>query len=186
MDQACQAADPWKNPALLNAVLKYLAAANHGRNIEIFMPYADRHKAVAEWYVQLLAESLGKRADRQGREVLYGRTPVVAVGTTDMHAQTQQHQDGPRDKVVQFVRIAAWEKDPVIPDAFPAAGELAKIASLRMSQALDTALEANAEALGSDGRYSAVLHLPRLNAFHLGEFAILRQVMATWPRDRRG
>ncbi len=172
MDQACAGGDPWANPALLNAVLKYLAA-NHGRNIEIFMPYADRLKAVAEWYIQLLAESLGKRADRQGREVFYGRTPVVAVGTTDMHAQTQQHQDGPRDKVVQFVRIAAWENDPVIPDAFPAAGELARIASLRMSQALDTALEANAEALGSDGRYSAVFHLPRLDAFHLGELLYL-------------
>ncbi len=173
MDQACQTDDLWANPALLNAVLKYLAAANHGRNIEIFMPYADRLKAVAEWYIQLLAESLGKRTDRQGREVFYGRTPIVAVGTTDMHAQTQQHQDGPRDKVVQFVRIAAWDDDPVIPDAFPAAGELAKIASLRMSQALDAALEANAEALAADGRYSAVFHLPRLDAFHLGELLYL-------------
>ncbi len=173
MDQACQDGDPQTNPALLNAVLKYLAAANHGRNIEIFMPYADRLKAVAEWYIQLLAESLGKRTDRQGREVFYGRTPVVAVGTTDMHAQTQQHQDGARDKVVQFVRIAAWDDDPVIPDAFPAARELSKISSLRMSQALDTALAANAEALSSDGRYSAVFHLPRLDAFHLGELLYL-------------
>lgn len=173
MDQACQDGDPQTNPALLNAVLKYLAAANHGRNIEIFMPYADRLKAVAEWYIQLLAESLGKRTDRQGREVFYGRTPVVAVGTTDMHAQTQQHQDGARDKVVQFVRIAAWDDDPVIPNAFPAARELSKISSLRMSQALDTALAANAEALSSDGRYSAVFHLPRLDAFHLGELLYL-------------
>jgi glucose-6-phosphate isomerase len=173
MDQACQDGDPWKNPALLNAVLKYLAAANHGRTIEIFMPYADRLKAVAEWYIQLLAESLGKRTDRQGREVFYGRTPVVAVGTTDMHAQTQQHQDGPRDKVVQFVRIGAWQPDPVIPDAFPAVRDLAKFASLRMSQALDAALAANAEALSGDGRYSAVFTLPKLDAFHLGELLYL-------------
>lgn len=173
MDQACQTDDLWQNPALLNAVLKYLAAANHGRRIEIFMPYADRLKAVAEWYVQLLAESLGKRTDRQGREVFYGRTPVVAVGTTDMHAQTQQHQDGPRDKVVQFVRVGAWQPDPVIPDAFPAVPGLAKFASLRMSQALDAALAANAEALSRDGRFSAVFTLPGLDAFHLGELLYL-------------
>jgi glucose-6-phosphate isomerase len=173
MDEACRQADPWTNPALLSAVLKYLAAANHGRTIEIFMPYADRLKAVAEWYIQLLAESLGKRTDRQGREVLYGRTPVVAVGTTDMHAQTQQHQDGPRDKIVQFVRIAAWDDDPAIPDVFPAARPLADLAGLRMGQALDAALAANAEALAHDGRFSAVYHLPRLNAFHLGELLYL-------------
>ncbi len=173
MDEACRQADPWTNPALLSAVLKYLAAANHGRNIEVFMPYADRLKAVAEWYIQLLAESLGKRTDRQGREVLYGRTPVVAVGTTDMHAQTQQHQDGPRDKIVQFLRIAAWDRDPVIPAAFPAARQLTDLAGLRMSQALDVALDANAEALARDSRFSAVYHLPRLSAFHLGELLYL-------------
>ena len=45
----------------------------------------------------------GKRRSRQGRTVHYGRTPIVAVGTTDMHSMTQQHQDGARNKVVQFL-----------------------------------------------------------------------------------
>lgn len=98
MDEACRTADLWNNPALLNSVLKFLASEKHGRDIEVFMPYADYLKSVAEWYVQLLAESLGKRTDREDREVFYGRTPIVAVGTTDMHAQTQQHQDGKRIK----------------------------------------------------------------------------------------
>lgn len=84
-----------ENPALLNAVLKY-AAAEKGVDIEVFMPYAAKMKSVGEWYVQLLAESLGKRKDREGNVVYYGRTPVSAVGSTDMHAQTQQHQDGKR------------------------------------------------------------------------------------------
>ena len=55
--------------------------------------------------MQLLAESLGKRRSRQGRTVHYGRTPIVAVGTTDMHSMTQQHQDGARNKVVQFLEV---------------------------------------------------------------------------------
>ena len=76
----------WRNPALLNAVLKY-AAAEKGVDIEVFMPYAAKMKSVGEWYVQLLAESLGKRKDREGNVVYYGRTPVSAVGSTDMHAQ---------------------------------------------------------------------------------------------------
>jgi len=173
MDQACVSPDPWKNPALLNAALKYLAAEKYGRDIEVFMPYSTSMKSVSEWYVQLLAESLGKRTNRDGEKIYYGRTPVVAVGTTDMHAQTQQHQDGKKDKVVQFVRIAQWECDPVIPNSFPAVPTLADIAGLRLSQALDAALAANAEALAADGRFNAVFTLPRLEAYYLGQLLYL-------------
>ena len=100
MDVACQTSDIYENPAMLNAVLKFIASEKYGRDIEVLMPYADYLKSTAEWYVQLLAESLGKRMDREGKVVFYGRTPIVAVGTTDMHAQTQLHQDGKKNKVV--------------------------------------------------------------------------------------
>lgn len=173
MDEACQTADIWQNPAMLNAALKYLAAEQYGRDLEVFMPYGDYLKSVAEWYVQLLAESLGKRTDREGRTLYYGRTPVVAVGTTDMHAQTQQHQDGKQDKVVQFMAIGKWANDPVIPDAFPAVSALAEISGLRMSQALDVAREANAAALAGDNRFNATFTLPQLNPYHLGELLYL-------------
>jgi glucose-6-phosphate isomerase len=169
MDQACQTTDIYQNPAKLNAALKFIAAEKYGRDIEVFMPYADYLKSVAEWYVQLLAESLGKRTDRDGTEVFYGRTPIVAVGTTDMHAQTQQHQDGKRDKVVQFIKIAQWEQDTVIPDVFPSASKLSEISSLFLSQALDVAREANAQALMNDERFNGTFILPSLNAYHLGE-----------------
>lgn len=173
MDQACQSENPWENPALLNAALKYLAAEKYGRDIEVFMPYCDALKSVAEWYVQLLAESLGKRKNRAGQDVCYGRTPVVAVGTTDMHAQTQQHQDGKKDKVVQFVRLAGWDCDAVIPDAFPEVKTLAEMAGIKLSQALGAALESNAEALAADGRFSAEFVLPKLDAFFLGQLLYL-------------
>ena len=169
MDEACRSHDVYKNPALLNAVLKFLAAANHGRNIEVFMPYADYLKSVSEWYIQLLAESLGKRNNRSGKPVYYGRTPVVAVGTTDMHAQTQQHQDGAKDKVVQFLRVAEWKEDIVTPDVFPAEAALAKFAGISLAAALEVARQSNAEALAADGRFNALFEMPRLSAFHLGE-----------------
>jgi glucose-6-phosphate isomerase len=169
MDKACQTSDIYQNPAKLNAALKFIAAEKYGRDIEVFMPYADYLKSVAEWYVQLLAESLGKRTDREGKVVNYGRTPIVAVGTTDMHAQTQQHQDGKKDKVVQFVKVAKWEQDTVIPDVFPNVTKLSEISSIYLSQALDVAREANAQALINDERFNATFVLPSLNAYHLGE-----------------
>lgn len=183
MDQACQTSDVNRNPALLNAALKYLAAEKYGRDIEIFMPYGDYLKSTAEWYVQLLAESLGKRSDRDGNLAYYGRTPVVAVGTTDMHAQTQQHQDGKKNKVIQFVQLGDWQINPAIPNVFPAIPKLAEIANLPMSQALDAALASNAEALAADTRFNATFILPSLTAYHLGELLYLLAVSVAYEGE---
>lgn len=169
MDEACQTDDIWKNPAMLNAVLKYIASEKYGRDIEVMMPYGDYLKSVSEWYIQLLAESLGKQFNKEGAEVCYGRTPVVAVGTTDMHAQTQQHQEGKRNKVVQFIRIEKWDNDLEIPNVFPDVAKLAEISGIHMGDALEVARKSNANALSSNHRFNALFSLPKLNAFHLGE-----------------
>ena len=169
MDKACQNDDIWQNPAMLNAALKFAASEKHGRDIEVMMPYGDYLKSVSEWYIQLLAESLGKQFNKEGKEVCYGRTPLVAVGTTDMHSQTQQHQEGKLNKVVQFVKIEKWANDLVIPNTFPEAKKLADISGVTMSEALEVARQSNADALASNKRYNACFALPELNAYHLGE-----------------
>ncbi len=173
MDQACKSADVYKNPALMNAVLKFLASENHGRDIEVMMPYADYLKSMSEWYIQLLAESLGKKYNRKGEVVYYGRTPIVAVGTTDMHAQTQQHQEGKLDKVVQFIEIRNWKNDIEIHNPYKEFEKLEALDGIMMSEALNAALESNAEALISEGRYSAKFVLPELNEYYLGQLLYL-------------
>lgn len=170
MDKACQEADDlFRNPAMLNAALKFAASERHGRDIEVMMPYGDYLKSISEWYIQLLAESLGKQYNKEGKEVCYGRTPVVAVGTTDMHAQTQQHQQGKLNKVIQFIRIENWKNDIEIPNVFPEVQKLADISGVTMGQALEVARESNADALAGNKRYNACFTLPELNAYHLGE-----------------
>lgn len=168
MDRFCQQAHLEENPALLNALLKYMAYRK-GREIEVFMPYSMHLKSLSEWYVQLLAESLGKRYDRNGKIVNYGRTPIVAVGTTDMHAQTQQHQDGRLNKVVQFLEIANPEEEAVIHNPFVDVPFFKKYDGLDMNKALKVALAANEAALSSDNRYNAKFTLPKLNEYYLGQ-----------------
>ena len=169
MDKICQSDDIWQNPAMLNAALKYAASQKHGRDIEVLMPYGDYLRSTSEWYIQLLAESLGKQFNKEGKEVCYGRTPVVAVGTTDMHSMTQQHQQGRLNKVVQFIKVANWPQDVEIPDVFPEATKLASVAGVTMSEALEAALESNADAMASNKRYNATYILPELTPYHLGE-----------------
>ena len=137
------------------------------------MPYGDCLKSLSEWYIQLLAESLGKHFDKQGNVANYGRTPVVAVGTTDMHAQTQEHQEGPLDKIVQFLSIQKWDNDLVVPHLYDEYDKLAAFSGLPLSSILEAARCSNAEALAGSGRYSAVYTLPELTPFHLGELMFM-------------
>jgi glucose-6-phosphate isomerase len=169
------AGEPGRDPALLYALLHHLHGAK-GRTGAVFMPYAERLRGVSEWYVQLLAESLGKAQDRQGRAVHTGRTPIVAVGTTDMHAQTQQHQEGLQDKTVTTVDVADW--GPATPaDRVPEEPVAGKLAGKTFAALNTLAREANEEALASSGRPSDAWVLDRLDARTLG--ALLHLLMAS-------
>ena len=169
LDLACQGSSPEDNPALANALYKYIANVKYGCSIEVIMPYSQRLLSLGDWYVQLLAESLGKRKNRQGEDVFYGRTPTVAVGTTDMHSQTQLHQDGKRDKVVQFLTVAGARNKIVLTNPFPEIKSYAPFAGLDIDRALFVARDAYQEALSSDKRFNACICVPKLNEYVLGQ-----------------
>ena len=69
------------------------------------MPYGAGLRALGWWYAQLLGESLGKKFDNHGNIIYNGRIPVACVGTTDMHSLTQEHQQGKKNKIVQFISV---------------------------------------------------------------------------------
>jgi glucose-6-phosphate isomerase len=169
MSELCLATEGTDNPALLNASLKYLAAEKLGADIEVLMGYGDTLQCLGAWYVQLLAESLGKRLDRNGKTAFYGRTPVVAVGTTDMHSMTQQHQDGKRNKVIQFLEVAKPAETIVVNNPFPKEKAFALYAGKEMNVLLQAALKANETALTEDGRLNARYILPELAPRYVGQ-----------------
>jgi len=60
------------------------------------MTYSDGLTYFGKWYLQLWAESIGKK-DR-------GITALHAIGTTDQHSQLQLYLDGPKDKFFTFIK----------------------------------------------------------------------------------
>ena len=170
MDVACQEEDIFKNPALLSALLKYIASERYGRIIEVFMPYSDALHSLSDWYVQLLSESLGKMSNTC---LPYGRTPVPAVGTMDMHAQVQEHQEGRLNKVVQFIKVKDWKHNLIVPSTYSQYERLRALSDVGICDILNIALDANREALSSDNRFNMTITVPTLNAFHLGEIMFM-------------
>ena len=162
-EESCRSYDPKENPALKLATLKYLAKVNHKIDAEVIMPYGDSLRTLGWWYAQLLGESLGKKYDLQGNEIYYGRVPVASVGTTDMHSLTQEHQEGKKNKLVQFISVAEDDTDlSVLCDEGNAHGEVPLSYMLRAAQ------RANEEALAKDGRMSCSITMRRATPFHVG------------------
>ena len=163
VEEACQSEDMKENPALLLAALKYIATKKYGITEEVIMPYGDKLRPFGWWYAQLLGESLGKKYDMQGNEVYNGRIPVASVGTTDMHSLTQEHQQGEKNKLIQFISVEHLPSDlSVLCDEKGVSG------MVPMSRMLDAARKANEEALANEGRMSCHISIKELTPFHVG------------------
>ena len=163
VEEACRSEDWQENPALLLAALKFIAMKEYGITAEVVMPYGDKLRSFGWWYAQLLGESLGKKYDLDGNVVYNGRTPVASVGTTDMHSLTQEHQQGKKNKLVQFISVEQLPEDlSVLCDEKDVSG------MVPMSRMLAAARRANEEALAKEGRMSCHISIKKLTPFHVG------------------
>ncbi len=177
VDDACRGSELARNPAGLMAVLLHALHREQGRGIHVLMPYADRLRALAFWFQQLWAESLGKH---DGSEHV-GPTPLPALGASDQHAQVQLFMEGPHDKVVVFVRAGvAEERDVRVPGLHTDLEELGYLAGHTLGELLDAERRATAEALRQAGRPTLTVDLGTGDARAIGAFLHLCQVATVY------
>ncbi len=169
MDEIFQQDTPEKNPVLACAGLQYLADTAKHLPISVLMPYSAQLRLLTGWFVQLWAESLGKKFDLQGRQVNVGPTPLSAVGTTDQHSQLQLFMEGPYDKLVAFIRIEEFANSMPIKTNLSAYDGLNYQAGHTLAELINAEQTATALALTNNGRPNYTISLPRLNAFTLGQ-----------------
>jgi len=83
-------------------------------NINALFSYSELFRDFNAWYVQLWAESLGKKQIYSQLNV--GLTPVGLIGPTDQHSFLQLIVEGPKDKTVTFLKIKNFNDDTKIPN----------------------------------------------------------------------
>lgn len=171
----CDTASLGDNPAGLFASLLWRAHQRAGQGTHVLMPYSDAFRDLGPWFVQLWAESLGK-LDADG--IPSGPTPLGARGTTDQHSMLQLLMQGPADKVVAFVRLAAHEGDLTIPAGGDVPDSAAYLRGRSMGEVLDAEADATARALVSAGRPNLTITVDAASARGLGEVMMLL-MMAT-------
>ncbi len=168
MDDRCKKPDATKNPALMAALLQFLAMKS-GKNISVMMPYADSLKLMADWYCQLWGESLGKAIDLDGNKVFVGQTPVKALGVTDQHSQVQLYTEGPFDKVVTLISVDNYRETVSIPDGCADIPAVNFLCGHTMNELIDAECNATEYALTRSGRLNNRIYLNDVNAFSMGQ-----------------
>ncbi|MBD5091969.1 MAG: glucose-6-phosphate isomerase [Clostridiales bacterium] len=176
MDKKCNGADPYKNPALMAAVLQYIAMEQKGKNISVMMPYADSLKLMADWYCQLWGESLGKAVDFNGKTVHKGQTPVKALGVTDQHSQVQLYTEGPFDKVITIIGVEKFRKDVVIANGAEQFADVNFLCGHTMSELINTERKATEYALTRSKHMNRTILLDEVNARSIGQLLMFFQL----------
>ncbi len=115
MLEICLNEDLQRNEAARTA-LTLFAHYHHGYDIHDLFPFSPDLVMLAQWYKQLIGESLGKKYDRHGRLVEVGIAPTVSVGTVDLHSVVQLYLAGPRTRITTFIIQEGEHKILQVPD----------------------------------------------------------------------
>ena len=175
MDLALKNTDIHENIAAQNALIHYLLDTKKGKHISVMMPYSSKLKFVADWYVQLWAESLGKNKDKDGNDVQIGQTPIKALGATDQHSQIQLYNEGPNDKVISFIRIGEFDNNLEIPNIFEYTG-IGYLGGKTMNQLINAEADSTKVTLTDYNRPNITITLDKVDGYHIGQLLYMFEV----------
>ncbi len=161
VNQLINAKSAEDNASARGAAIAIALAKDRGVGASVLMPYSDRLKRFAAWYVQLWAESLGKAGE--------GTTPIAALGPVDQHSQLQLFMDGP-PHFITVVRIENGDGKSGLPIPREPASEAGApyLADRTIGDLVQAQQNAIVEALISAKRPVRTIDITRLDECALG------------------
>ncbi len=175
MDLALKNTDIHKNIAAQNALIHYLLDIKKGKNITVMMPYSSRLRHITDWFAQLWSESLGKNETRDGNHVHIGPTPVKALGVTDQHSQIQLYNEGPNDKIINFIRVENYDKELPIPRIFEYTG-IGYLGGKSINNLMDAEADSTKVTLSDYSRPTVTISLPKIDGYHIGQLLYMLEI----------
>ena len=175
MDLVLKNTDISGNIAAQNALLHYLLDTKKGKNMSVMMPYSTRLRYISDWYAQLWAESLGKSYNCDGQVVHCGQTPIKALGVTDQYSQIQLYNEGPNNKIINFIRVEEFDVNLDIPKIFEYTG-IGYLGGQSINKLLNAEADSTRVALADYNRPSVTITLPKIDGYHIGQLLYMLEV----------
>lgn len=152
-----------KKDEILQKAYHYCTHKN--AHINVLFSYADAFKGFNEWFVQLIAESLGKK---QGYKRI-GLTPIALIGARDQHSFLQLIMEGPKDKTITFLKVLNSEKSPIVPNlSLPFLDSCDFANGVNLHSLLNAQCDATLQALRAENLSVDLIELDCFDAWHAG------------------
>lgn len=149
------------NPAALSAATLLYYSENKINIYDQFI-FSKSLQSLGYWYRQLLAESTGKLDE-------FIMTPMVSVGSVDLHSMAQLYLGGPRDKFTTFLKISKTnnlslpknkDMDKIIPN----------IQGKKLNELMDAIYMGTIKAFKKDKRLFNEIILENKSEYELGQY----------------
>ena len=132
----------------------------------VLFSYSELFRDFNSWFVQLWAESLGKK---RGDERV-GLTPIGLIGPKDQHSFLQLIMEGPLDKSVTFLKILDFGIDTTIPNhSLPHLEKLDILNGRKFSELINLQADSTIEALRKIGVPVDVIEIDRVDEVEIGK-----------------
>jgi len=145
--------------------------------MNVLFSYGTYLEDFTKWYVQLWGESLGK-VDANGKRV--GPTPLGQIGSVDQHSFLQMIIEGPRDKMVTFMKIDDFENRLMIPDITLEHIEKSNFVNGHtFNELLNAECDATCESVVQQGIPVDTITLDRLSEANIGELILYYELLTS-------
>jgi len=179
------------NNAAVRAALLYNLYKRHITIHDLFV-FSKNLAGYNYWYRQLMAESLGKEFNKQGKKVNVGITPTVSIGTTDLHSVAQLYLAGAIERFTTFVVVDKPMHDLNIPPMQDLAILIPSVEHLELATLMNTINKGVQVAYKKKKRPFCVLELSQLDEFtvgylmqmHMVEIVLLGSLLQVNPFDQ--
>jgi glucose-6-phosphate isomerase len=151
-----------RNPVLQFAGVNYLMHQEMNKPLRVLSIWSSKLAGVGQWYEHLVSECLGKSGG--------GPTPITTVQTRDLHIRGQQHQEGPRDRIIHNLVVKTPHAVPILVQMADHDEDALNVYNRKgLPDILGAALRGANQAYYDVGRPTADLILPGLSEHAMGQ-----------------
>jgi len=172
---ACIETNIEKNPAAISAAIQYLHY-DSGKNISDLFLFANDLESLGKWCRQLMAESLGKEFNKKEEKVNIGITPVVSIGSTDLHSMAQLYLGGPYDKFTTFLSVENSNSHINVPTLEGYSKLVYGIQGKSLESIMGAIVEGTKAAFRKGGRPFMEIKLPCKSEYSIGQFLQFKMI----------
>jgi glucose-6-phosphate isomerase len=169
MKARLEKADFWANPAMVHAAVRHLAFQK-GKRVEVMACNSTHIYQLARWIEQLFPESEGHKG--------YGMWVSPSLYSEKLHANGQMVQDGQRNLLETFLHLDNHDNTvPIPPDPENLDGfNFLSDRHADMNYLNNLVIDGPAYAHFQGGTPNMSVHIPRRNAFNIGQFYYLMEM----------